>query len=79
MFFSNCCLFANDKKKNTKNIDIFEFVQSVYKKFINLLLPLYHMDINTSPLSWISTGGWIFCFVFLFFLGGGGGVFKLKQ
>lgn len=55
--FSNCCLFANDKKKNTKNIDIFEFVQSVYKKFINLLLPLYHMDINTSPLSWISTGG----------------------
>lgn len=28
--FSNCCLFANDKKKkNTKNIDIFEFVQSV--------------------------------------------------
>lgn len=55
--FSNCCLFANDKKKNTKYIDIFEFVQSVYKKFINLLLPLYHMDINTSPLSWISTGG----------------------
>lgn len=56
--FSNCCLFANDKKKKTKNIDIFEFVQSVYKKFINLLLPLYHMDINTSPpLSWISTGG----------------------
>lgn len=71
MFFSNCCLFANDKKKkNTKNIDIFEFVQSVYKKFINLLLPLYHMDINTSPLSWISTGGWIFCFVFDFFWGG---------
>lgn len=34
------------------------------------------MDINTSPLSWISTGG---CFVFYFFLGGGGGVFKLKQ
>lgn len=70
MFILNAAFLPLIKKKNTKNIDIFEFVQSVYKKFINLLLPLYHMDINTSPLSWISTGGWIFCFVFYFFLGG---------
>lgn len=67
------------KKKNTKNIDIFEFVQSVYKKFINLLLPLYHMDINTPPPSPGLALVVEFFVLFFYFFGGGGGVFKLKQ